>query len=1074
MTSTSTNCPRCRAPLSAGLCASCLLASALERGAMDEPAPEEEAMRSFAGYDLIEQIGRGGMGVVWRAREEELDREVALKMLAAAGWAGPDEVRRFRMEAETEARFEHPNIVPVYAVGDFEGRPFFTMKLAVGTLAGRRIPPGNREAAEMLAKIGDAVHFAHERGVLHRDLKPANILLDTDGTPMVCDFGFAHFRDTESFTLTGAGIGTPAYMAPEQAGGGAAPITTATDVYGLGALLYHQLTGHAPFEGPDTLAILRQLASAEPIAPRALNESIDRDLEQIALKAMAKQPGDRYRSAAAFVEDLERWLRGEPTVARPAGAAIRIWKWARRKPATAVALGLTLVGAAVLAIVITRGEFAIRHERNLAFIAEADATKQARHARDSERLMRLNLYAADMMVASRALRDGHLGVARETLERHIPKSGEADLRGFEWFAFQADCRGDDLRVLTGHTKAVDAVAFSRDGKSLATTGRDGQILFWNVETGVMFQQLPRADVPTNAMEIPIFAKHVAASPEARAMLTGNPGNFDAMRMRWRPSKIGGTLSLAWSPDGRWLVSGGAGSYMRVWEVATGTISWFVPVVSVSALAFSDDGAHFVATRTHSDGVTASLLIYDFERRTLVRSIENVRPAFALLDQGNDILIAKHGNTIERQNLLTGAAKSEFDTGDSVSAIASAPSSPIAATIDSSGTLISLWDLVRGTRIHRFANPSGERFRDIALSPDGKLLAAVGADHLLRLVDVPTFTERTRLRGHGDEILAVRFSPGGSLVVTGGNDRTARVWPVAERPKAEPAGESSTAITASSPTGRHVLFQHHDGTVECWDGSAEHAPRTPADFERVAAGFLSDGSGFVTTRRDSQHGIIIENWSTSAELTRPPRRLVPSVQDWKFTAFSAARNRFGVSDGKKMLELVDPDTGLPEGTVDLGRRAFDRMSFSPDGRFIAAYSWPDRVSIIDTIRGTAMRRQSIAQGSRNSTALSPDSRFLASSGDDNLISIYDLETGAAVATLRGHKAKVQAIAFTPDGRTLASSSADRTLRLWHIPTARELGVLKSDVDYTSLAFTANPVRLLTVGPAGRAVIEGRSF
>ena len=1041
---------------------------------MNEPEPEEEVMRTFAGYDLIEQIGRGGMGVVWRAREERLDREVALKMLAAADWAGPDDVRRFRMEAETEARFEHPNIVPVYAVGEFEGRPFFTMKLAVGTLSGRKIPLGNRDAAAMLAQIGNAVHFAHERGVLHRDLKPANILLDHDGTPMVCDFGFAHFRDTESFTLTGTGIGTPAYMAPEQASGGAAPVTTATDVYGLGALLYHQLTGHPPFEGMDTLAILRRLATEEPIAPRTLNESIDKDLEQIALKAMSKRPGDRYRSAAAFVDDLELWMRGEPTVARPASAPVRIWKWARRKPATAVAVGLTLLGATALATVITRGEIAIRHERNLAFIAEADAQKQARHARESERLMRLNLYAADMMVASRALRDGHLGVARETLERHVPKSGEDDLRGFEWFAFKADCRGDDIRALTGHTKAVDAVAFSRDGKSLATGGRDGQILFWNVETGAKFLQLPLADAPTHAMEIPLFAKHVAGSPEARAMLTNNPGLFDAMRMRWRPSKIGGMDALAWSPDGRWLVSGGAGSYLRVWEVATGTISWFAPIYSISAIKFSDDGAHFVASRIHPSGASATMLIYNFEQRTLARSIENVRPAFALLNSGKEILTATTGNTIERQNLLNGAEISAFDAGDSTSVIAVATSSATAATVDSSGTYISLWDLERGKRVHRFANPSGERFRDIALSPDGKLLAVVGADHFLRLVDIPTFTERTRLRGHGDEILSVRFSPSGSLVVTGGNDHTARVWSAAAEAPMGAAGESSTSITASSMTGQHVLFQHQDGTVECWDGSAKHGPRTPPDYERTAAGFMSDGAGFVTTRRDPFGGIIVENWSTSAEPTRPPEKIVPSVPDWKHTAFSASRNCFAVSDGKKIFQIIDRETGIPAAPVDLGRRAFDRMSFSPDGRFIVAYSWPARVSIIDTARGSAISRHAISQGSPSSTALSPDSRFIASSGDDNLISIHLMETGATYATLRGHKAKVHAIAFTPDGRTLASSSADRTLRLWHIPTGRELGVLVSDVDYTSLAFTGNPVRLITVGPEGRGVIEGSSF
>jgi eukaryotic-like serine/threonine-protein kinase len=1057
-------------PSAGGLCPACLLAGVLEHSPEEPAACGSERPMQVEQYEILGEIARGGMGVVYRAHDTRSGRTVAMKMLASAHFAGPDEMRRFRQEAEAVVRLDHANVVPVYEVGEFEGVPFFVMKLAQGTLRERAAPVANDAAAKMLLRIARAIQFAHEHGVLHRDLKPANILIDTDDSPMVCDFGLAQLRGQEGFTLTGAGIGTPAYMAPEQASGGTTPTTTLTDVYGLGALLYHQLTGGPPFVGEDTLAILRRLASEDPPHPRSHNDRADKDLAEIALKAMAKSPAERYRSAAAFADDLERWLRGEPTVARPAGAAGRIWKWARRKPASAVAAALTLVGAAALAAVFANGEIAVRQQRNIAQSAEDKARKEARHARESERAMRLNLYAADMLVASRALQDGHLGVARETLERQVPQPGAEDLRGFEWYAFHADCRGDDLRVLTAHERAVESVAFSPDGKIVASSGPGGNILFWDTTNGEWKQQWPRPDAPTGAMEIPLFAKTAAVSPDVRALLAANPKRFDELRMRWRPSRLGGVDAMAWTSDGKFLISGGGGSYIRVWEVESGDLVWFAPVTGVGRVEFTRDGATFVAMKRDGQGANNTVFVYDFVNRVILRTIENVRPTFALRAADRELVIARHDGKVESQNLLTGEIVASIDVDAQV--VAASQASPMIGVIGVSGTSLSLWDIESGKHAHHISHPTGEQFRDIAISADGKTLAAVGTDQLVRIVDLATMTEAAPLRGHADEILSVRFSPTSSLIATGGKDGTARLWSASGKVAQPVSEESSLPIAATSPSGIHALFQRKDGSVECWNSETFASFTTTADYERKAAGFTADGTAFLTTRTDTQDNLVVEKWTTEAQPAGPPKMFPLPTSTADISAVSGAGNCVAILDRKRELRFYSLDTGKENSRLEYSRRSTTELGFSPNGRYLAAFYWPDRMGMWDVQRGTAMWIHAISKASVLTTAISPDSRFLASAGGDNVVSIFDITSGELIATLRGHKAAVRAIAFTPDGRSLASASADLTVRLWHVPTWRELGVLKRGMAISSLAFIGTPPKLVATGGNGRVVVGGR--
>src|SRR5213596_3099769 len=345
-------------------CGACLLETGLgsvePEGEINvDPAPSPMLM-DFGDYELLEQIGRGGQGVVFRACQKSLNRIVALKVIGLGQWATEAHLKRFRLEAEAAARLEHPGIVPIHEVGERDGSCYFSMKFVEGGQlddVARRERMPIRSAVELIAKVARTVHYAHEHGVLHRDIKPGNILLDAKGEPLLTDFGLARLVEAENtVTRTLEVLGTPSYMAPEQAAGNNATLTTATDVYGLGAVFYQLLTGHPPFSGGTTYETIKLLLDTEPRQPRVLNPKIDRDLSTICLNCLEKDPKRRYSSALALAEDLEHWLKHEPIQARHTGIFTRGKKWVRRNPTTALLAASLIALAAAAGWIVWKSE----------------------------------------------------------------------------------------------------------------------------------------------------------------------------------------------------------------------------------------------------------------------------------------------------------------------------------------------------------------------------------------------------------------------------------------------------------------------------------------------------------------------------------------------------------------------------------------------------------------------------------------------------------------------------------------------------------------------------------------------
>jgi serine/threonine-protein kinase len=454
------------------------------------PGAMEGSLLAIPGYTVTEELARGGMGIVYRARQHAPSRVVALKMLLPFSGASTGLRERFQQEARTLSELDHPAILPIYETGEHGHLPWFSMKLATGGSLAERISSFAgcwKEIAGLMIRVAEAVQYAHDHGVLHRDLKPGNLLFDGDGRGFVADFGLAKLiRPGIDLTQSHRAMGTPHYLAPEVAATHAGRATTASDVYSLGAILFELLTGRPPFEAEGIPALLRRIVEQDPAFPASVptakgNEApVPRDLEVVTLKCLAKDPACRYPSPRELAEELRRYLAGEPILARPLGSTDRVLRWCRHQPALASAVA----GVALLLVSLTV-VFALSSRRIERLRLESLA----------------QLYAADMRLAQQALAESKFGAAAEFLERHQPRPGDPDLRGFEWWHLQDRCRSEESASLGAVAGPAQRLAFSSDGRWVAAAGTD--LLVWDARDRRILFRKPVGD----------FVWALAVSPE---------------------------------------------------------------------------------------------------------------------------------------------------------------------------------------------------------------------------------------------------------------------------------------------------------------------------------------------------------------------------------------------------------------------------------------------------------------------------------------------------------------------------------------------------------------------------------
>jgi WD40 repeat protein/tRNA A-37 threonylcarbamoyl transferase component Bud32 len=684
------------------------------------------------GYEILADLGRGGMGIVYKARHLGLDRIVALKMIRAGEGADGEERKRFAGEARAVARLQHPNIVQIHEVGEADGRPFLALEFVEGQSLAQHLngsPWPARQAASLVEVLARAMHHAHAQGVIHRDLKPSNVLLAGPPeappercVPKVTDFGLARTLDTAAETGTGAVVGTPRYMAPEQAEGrkGVGP---PADVYGLGALLYELLTGRPPFRADEPLQTLRQVVEAEPDRPRLLNQAVPRDLETVCLKCLRKEPRKRYATALELAEDLRRFLAAEPVAARPVGALERGWRWARRRPALALLLAVLLL--APLAGVASL----LEHNRSL--------REALGRAERGERAVRGHLYVADIRLAWQAWQTGDMARFQELLARCEPDPGappEADLRGFEWYYLRglSEPPAGEL-VLRGHRGGVCCVRYAPDGSALASGGTDGRVKLWDARTGRELRTLEGHEGDVNMVAFSPDGALLASAGDDRTArvwdlrtgqlrfaLTGHPGRV---------------YSVLFSGDGRLLVTGGEGRGIHLWDARTGRGEGSLPGEPFSSLALSPRGGRLaIACRDKP------LRFYDLAGRTFSQL-----PALRHRSQIDDLAFSPDGETL--------ASASRDGTG-------------------------RLWSVQDGAELAALRGHLNS-VHGVAFSPDGLLVATASRDTTVRLWDVQG-NPQGLLRGHTDCVWSVAFAPNGARLASASRDGTVRLWNQPER------------------------------------------------------------------------------------------------------------------------------------------------------------------------------------------------------------------------------------------------------------------------------------------------------
>ena len=1054
-----------------------LLACASAEGeALAVPRTVQRAgiLTDLPGFTDLREVGRGGMGVVYRAQDRELDRPVALKIVSEGRTAGAAARERFRRESLALARLKHPNVVRIYGVGEYEGLPYLVMEWVEGGDLAERLRRGvfqPREVAALGLPLAQALEAAHDQGIIHRDLKPSNILLADAPSgssqaawpcrgmrlePKIGDFGLAKLVEYDAkATQSGAAIGTPDYMAPEQTGLiENAQHGPATDIYGLGAILYEMLVGHPPFAGATRHETIRLVVQSEVVSPRRLRSSIPRDLETICLKCLERDPCRRYASAGSLAADLALFLDGRPIRSRRVRAAERGARWCRRNPLVAGLL-------AALALVFLVGFATVTLEWRRADAEANRANRTARaaaEARDAE--SRLRIQAQTEM----ATRDFDRGLE---LARH----GDAD-SGQLWMAESLREMPDEARKLARMAR-TNLAAWSGQAASLRTVLE---------HRGLIYQAIFRSD--------------------GRVVLTGSA---DGTAQLWetftgrplgRPMRHGDqVLCLAFSPDGRLVLTAGSDGKARLWNASSG--EKIEPAAlhgdNIWSVAFSPDGRLFMTY-----GQDRMARFWDTKSgRSLCRPFGSrgmINPQFS--PEGRWVVCGNSAGVARLREVASGnPARTALRHGGAVSTAVFSPRGRQIATGGFDG-IARLWDAASGRPIGPPLRHGGS-IRSMVFSPDGKLVLTASTDRSARLWDATSGEQLGPEMHHLDEIAKVAFSPDGRLILTGSLDHTARLWDAATgRPVGSPLRHRLPITFVSfSPDGRLALTAGEDGAAKLWElsaGAIDSAgmPSRPPHAEGGGPGSLGRGPQFGTAVFSSDRSrVLMGDWAhgiarmvdtrTNQPVALPMKHRWPCViavafsPDGRRIATASCERGFQEGGGTSATcQIWDAGTSRPLTQLLPHINWPSALAFRPDGRVLATGDYSGAVHLWDVETGASLGPMLSAPSIVFSLAFSPDGKTLAVGTAERVhqVELWDLAAGKPRGEPIRFKHFVIALAFSPDGARLAAGSTDSTVRLVDVASGTVIGEPLRHADRVSgVAFSPDGRLLLTVntGPPGTA-------
>jgi len=1049
----------------------------------EQAAPAERAAQRFGDYELLEEIGRGGMGVVYKARHVPLNRVVALKMINAGEFADEEQIARFHAEAEAAARLDHPHIVPVHEVGEQDGLHYFSMGFVEGRSLKDRLRDGPLEpgeAARLVQTMAEAVQYAHEKGVVHRDLKPDNVLIDAEGRPRITDFGLAKRLDADSeMTRTGQVMGTPSYMPPEQARSDLANVGPLSDVYSLGAILYALLTGRPPFQAANTLETLKQVLERDPVPPRQLDPAVDRDLETICLKCLEKDPQRRYHSAAALAEDLRRYLNREPITARPATRRERVVKWVKRKPLAAALVATVAMSVMAVVSILAYAYVDISAARD--DVAEALsgektqrelAVEREREARDAQRATQI------------ALADSYTNSGVGALERD--NTPEALL----WIAHAARLSADDpdrqyanqvranlwrkmvprpVRALWHDGKTLRQLDFHASSRYLLSLTRNDECYLWDVSSE---RRLP---LPGGNRSI----SAAAWNPEGTLLvLATEKGRVDFYRfpdgdLVQSIEHKAPVRAVAFSPNGKRLAI--AGRIVRVWDLPTE--SFVTPELvhpkEVLAVSISSSGDR-IATGCIDDkarifaidgvgGAADPLLPPLSHRLRLFRSRPGISPKF--IDEDRGLLTLLGSSRVGWFDVETGRVRA-------VHAVSTVGLLFLTASADSRYYAVggyahpegyahgSLWN---GRTWIQLPWKMKAALSDGEYSPDGQTLLTCSWSGIVQQWEAKTGKPSGLPLEHTSGVDQIEHSPDGRWLAAAESGGIVRIWDISSIRNSETSNDYKALnipeITTELKTSRDGRYLLRAGSSS-WFGRLRSVraydlktfePISPeiSPGELVLDSALSpDGRQIVTG--DARKKLRFWNRKTGREMLE--ERLLPSElraveytpDGTKIVCFCVAGEVL-VLDRKSGEEL----SRWRHGTEAVRKQANFERRYSNNGYFVIGESGERRPS------------GSHAGFSRDFLRISRDGRWLITTRLDETLSVWDLSNGRPRYPPLQLDSQIRCFDVSQDEQLVVAGDMDGTLRVWDFNTGQPVGVtIRHPRQLATLQFSPKGDHVLT--------------